>query len=89
MYLNKNIIHNNQTNNIKSSIKNINKKYLQIIPEELKALLISYEIYYLPVFKHVEPKIKYYFKLNTETKNYLLKFRTDFNVKPLINFYLV
>ncbi|MBQ2872425.1 MAG: hypothetical protein IJE89_00280 [Bacilli bacterium] len=67
----------------KYCIKN-GKNILEQIPKELKEHALYYEISFSnAVTLSNELMINYYFKLNEETKKYLLKFRNDFCLEEL------
>ena len=60
------------------------KSLLEQIPEELKEYFLYYEVsFYNFVTISGVPMINYYFKLNDETKKYLLQFENDFCMKNL------
>jgi len=67
----------------KYCIKN-GKNPIEQIPEELKNHLLYYEVSFSnEVTTSSGLMINYYFKLNDETKKYLLKFDNDFCLEPL------
>lgn len=60
------------------------KSPIEQIPDELKKHFLYYEVSYCnEVTTSSGLMINYYFKLNEETKNYLLKFKNDFCLEPL------
>lgn len=60
------------------------KSPLEQIPSELKEHFLYYEVsYYNSVTISGGLMINYYFKLNDETKKYLLKFKNDFYISDL------
>ena len=63
---------------------NNGKNPIEQVPEELKKYLIRYEIsFYNDVTSSSGLMINYYFYLNDKTKEYLLKFKSDFDLEGL------
>jgi len=54
------------------------KSPIEQVPNELKEHLLYYEVSNFNAVTISGPMINYYFKLNDESKKYLLKFRNDF-----------
>ena len=63
---------------------NNSKNPIEQVPQELKEYLIRYEIsFYNDVTASSGLMINYYFYLNDKTKEYLLKFKSDFDLEGL------
>ena len=63
---------------------NKGKDPIKVLPKELKNNLIKYEVsFFNSVTESGMLMINYYFKLNDETKNYLLNYETDFDLDEL------
>lgn len=65
-------------------LNNKNNDYIKILPQELKNNLLRYEIsFYNEVTTSNRLMINYYFSLNDETKKYLLKYESDYDLEEL------
>ena len=63
---------------------NDGKKPIKQVPRKLRDYCIKYEIsFFNEVTESSRLMINYYFPLNENTKKYLLKFKTDFDLKEL------
>ena len=61
-----------------------NKSYEDYLPKVLLDNLIEYKVsFHNEVVESADPMINYYFKLNDETKSYLLQYETDFDLDHL------
>ena len=60
------------------------KPYVNYLPEVLKNNLIEYKVsFHNEVTEGSDPMVIYFFKLNDETKEYLLQYETDFDLDEL------
>ena len=72
-----------ENNKMKFCISN-GKNPIEQIPNELKKYLLRYEVsFYNEVTESSNLIINYYFALNNKTKEYLLKFKTEFDLTDL------
>ena len=76
--------HIDRENDMNSFKFNNGKDPVKVVPKELINSLIKYEVsFFNAVTESGSLMINYYFKLNDETKNYLLKYEEDFDLDEL------
>jgi hypothetical protein len=72
------------TNEEEKHFSSTGKEPIEQVPQELREDLLHYEVsFYNVVTETSQLLINYYFSLNTKTKEYLLKFKNDFELEDL------